>query len=167
MILVRVFLHTLVHAYILSLGCMMNRQTYSHAFTFPTGERVSSNYEKSVSMYLNDIGLKYNVDYRRSVKYKTFTDITTKIDCDYVINTPNGSLYIEVAGIIHNLPGGWRTYKYNNSKKIEYRDKMLLKEDLLIKNNLSYLFIFPEDITSGDYKNMIDNALKKLEQKVA
>lgn len=156
-----------MYAYILSLGCMMNKQMYSHAFTFPTGERVASNYEKSVTMYLQDLGLKYNVDYRRSVKYKTFTDITTKIDCDYVIDLPNGKLYIEVAGIIHNPLDGWRTHKYNSPAQTVYRDKMLMKEDLLVKNNLPYLFIFPKDIELGKYKCMIDDALKKLEQKVA
>ena len=42
-----------------------------------------------------------------------------------------------------------------------------MKEDLLVKNNLPYLFIFPKDIELGKYKYMIDDALKKLEQKVA
>ena len=34
----------------------------------------------------------------------------------------------------------------------EYRNKLTFKEDLLLKNNKSFLFLFPSDMLNGTYK---------------
>lgn len=151
-----------IHKYIRSLGCMMNTNKVSYKYTFKSGERVESRMEYLVTVYLRKIGLEYNKDYFRSVKYKTFTDEKSNIDCDYVIYTPNGNFCIEVLGFIHNLYDDWKTHRYPSNIENEYRDKMILKENILKHNDIQYLFLFANDVSSGKYKSLIQTSLQRM-----
>ena len=152
-----------IHSFIHSLGCTMNPSSFSYTYTFEDGERVCSNMEYEVSTYLRGIGLKYNTDYFRSVRYRTFSNEKSRMDCDYKIITPNGILYIEVAGIIHNMYNDWKIHTYPSKIENEYRDKMMLKEKIFEENNLDYIILFADDMSDDKYKSIILNALSSID----
>ena len=148
--------------FIRSLGCMMNPHSFAYTCIFEDGERSCSNMEYKVTTYLRDLGLKYDVDYFRTVLYSTFSNEKSKMNCDYVIKTEDGTLYIEVAGIIDNRHNDWKTRTYSTKIENEYRDKMILKEKIFTKNNLNYIFLFSNDMNTECYKDIILSALNSL-----
>lgn len=137
-------------SYLKSKGFMMNPSNFSFHYTFESGERVLSLLEYDYSMFLNSIGYKYKEHYQRDIKYNSFCDIKykTKINCDYCIN----GKYIEIAGIIDNINNDWENVIYKNQHNTKYKNKMILKRDLLMKNNKSFLFLFPCDFRDDSYK---------------
>lgn len=143
-------------AYIKSQGFLMNPSSFSYHYTFDDGERVLSSMEYDFSLYLRQLGLQYNVDYLRDIPYKTFTNVnkSSKMTCDYKIN----NLYIEIAGIIKYFDD-WRTHVYSSQKENEYRDKMIIKQELLFQNNVDYLFLFPDDFIDEEYKKILERRL--------
>lgn len=156
-----------LHAYINSLGCMMNPNSFSYKYTFDDGERVDSYKELEVSNYLRSLGLKYNHDYFRFVKYKTFAKDNSRRNCDYVIKTPQGELYVEVAGIIHNLYYDWRNHVYPSEIENEYRDSLARKEDILNGLGFKYLFLFSNDFDSDGFKSLIDQSIEELSMPIS
>lgn len=150
--------------YIKSLGYEMNYgNKMGNVNTFSDGERTMSIYEYDFSKFLReDLHMEYNKDYCRDVMYKTFTDIKSKIDCDYVININNKLLYIEIAGVIYNTKSNeWKNVIYKTKRENSYRDNMIFKESLLLKNNKAYLFLFPYDMLSGNYKEKLKQFIKE------
>lgn len=148
-----------LNAYIRSLGCMLNPCSFSYTYTFEDGEKTGSNMEYEVTTHLREIGLVYNKDYLRTIRYNEFTNDKSRMDCDYCIITNSGNIYIEVAGMIQNIQGDWREKDYPSAVENQYRDKMIKKEKVLKSNNLNYLFLFANDISDGAYKNIINEAL--------
>lgn len=153
------------------LGFKMNTSRYSYCDTFSDGERVRSAMEYDVSKYLRSLGLRYNQEYFRDVKYKTFLkDVRDRIDCDYVIDTDGTKKYIEVAGIIYTVDdstGDWRTHQFSSERENEYRDKMIRKERLLIEAGVPFLFLFRPDMENDKYKAKIAEFLSIGVNKVA
>ncbi len=147
-----------IFKYIKERGFLMNPSSFSFHFTLDSGERVLSSMEYSLSSYLNDCDLIYNIDYKRDVMYKTFLQCDRKINCDYVVVIDNNYYYIEVAGIITNN-GNWEFTDYGNEKNNLYRNKMILKQSLLKKNNLNYLILFKNDFINDAYKNKVNEFL--------
>lgn len=141
------------------LGFKMNTSRFSYCDTFPDGERVRSAMEYDVSKYLRTIGLKYNQEYFRDVKYRTFlNDVYGRIDCDYVVDIDGTKRYIEVAGIIYTVDDSaddWRTHQFSSERENEYRDKMVRKERLLIEAGVPFLFLFRPDMENDRYKAKI------------
>lgn len=152
------------YAYIKSLGYTMCKNNMGNIFIFDDGEVTESIYEYDFSTFLRDeMNMEYNKDYKRDVMYKSFADIKTKINCDYVINVKDTLLYVEIAGVIYNnISDNWRTAQYNTKRENNYRENMILKEDLLLKHNKSFLFLFPWDMLSGKYKEKLIEAIKNL-----
>ena len=150
-------------AYIKSLGFQMNPSEFSHRYTFDDGERVVSRYEYDFSDFIrNEIGLTYNRNYKRDVLYRSFADIKTKSNCDYVINISGIDLYIEIAGIINNTKKeDWRTKEFSSNTENLYKDKMIFKEGLLLKHNKPFLFLFPNDMKDDSYKNKFREFVKE------
>lgn len=154
-----------VFAYIKSLGYEMNPNAFSFKYTFDDGERSVSTMEFDFSTYLRSIGYKYKETYFRDVRYKTFTDCDEKrkINCDYCILLSNDEkLYVEIAGVIQNNNNCWRTTKYTYKKHSDYQQKMLYKEDLLVKNKCNYLFLFPEEMKNGSYKKILQDKINEI-----
>lgn len=141
------------HLYVRSLGCMFNKNGFSHSYTFEDGEITYSNLEYKVSSFLRENGFVYNVDYFRSVPYKQFSNDSSKMNCDYYF--PKNGLYVEVAGIISSNNGKWKDKEYSTEQENEYKNTLIKKEDIFIKNKLNYLFLFPEDIQTDFYKKLI------------
>lgn len=111
---------------------------------------------------------KHNIEYKRNVRYKTFTDEQSKIDCDYVIQVDGKPLYIEIAGIIYNtLEDDWRNRKYASKRENSYRDKMILKEKLLLNANVDFIFLFPWDMVSGKYVDILNDKINNMIERVA
>lgn len=141
------------------LGFKMNTSRYSYCDTFSDGERVRSAMEYDVSKYLRTLGLRYNQEYFRDVKYRTFlNDVHGRIDCDYVVDVDGTKRYIEVAGIIYTVDDGmddWRTHQFSSERENEYRDKMVQKERLLIEAGVPFLFLFRPDMENDRYKAKI------------
>lgn len=136
--------------YIKSKGLMMNPSNFSLHYTFDDGERVLSVKEYDFSNYLKSLGLKYNVDYFRDIKYKDFCNLNykTKINCDYKI----GNKYIEIAGMITE---NWETCEYHSTIEQNYKNKLIYKKSLLDENNIDYLFLYPEDFKNNNYKQKL------------
>lgn len=160
-----------VFAYIKSLGFEMNPNLFSFKYTFSNGERVVSTMEYDFSVYIRSLGFEYNKSYFRDVMYKTFTDSDQKrkINCDYCILLDNGQkLYVEIAGVILNDKNdSWRTKNYKYKKHIVYQKKMLYKEDILIRNKCNYLFIFPYEMKTGKYKEILQNKINEIIKEAA
>ena len=111
---------------------------------------------------------KHNIKYKRNVRYKTFTDTQSKIDCDYVLQSDEKPLYIEIAGIIYNtLEDDWRDREYPSKRENIYRDKMILKEKLLREANVDFIFLFPWDMVSGKYVDILNNKIKNFTNEAA
>lgn len=152
--------------YLKENGLMINSSSFSNKYIFPDGEKVMSMFEYRFSNFLRcDLGLKYNIDYARDVQYKKFTNAEkrSKINCDYVLSINGDKYYIEIAGIISKSNGNWKDTDYKQKVKIKYKEKMIIKESLLIDNNLKYLFIFPEDFRNDEYKEIVYSFLNKEE----
>lgn len=138
-------------------------------FTFNDGERTSSQFEYMFSTYLRDYGLKYNNDYFRNVKYKTFiNNYNGNMDCDYVVNINNKIIYIEIAGIIE----AYKTWYYGDKpitiskSKEKYRIKLKQKEQMFKDNNLIYFILFPCDLTRDIFMQIINNGSLRLKHDI-
>lgn len=147
--------------YIKSKGFEIKPDNWSYKYLFEDGEKVVSSYEYKVSKFLKDKGFIYNKTYFRDVLYSTFTNNSGKHNCDYKIILNDSNFYIEVAGVIHYRDGKWREYESSYRLHNDYRNKMILKEKLLINNNCNFLFIFPEDFKNDIYKELISNKIKE------
>lgn len=143
-----------LYAYIKSLGCCLNPTAFSYSYIFDDGEKIDSNMEYEFSNFLRKQGYVYKKDYFRAVKYKTFSNIKSKINCDYVIILNNIPIYIEIAGIIDGYDGEWKTHNYSTKLANNYKDKMILKEKILSDSHLDYLFLFKDDMKSQKYKDI-------------
>jgi hypothetical protein len=153
-----------LNAYMKSLGFTMCQNNIGNTHTFDDGEIVKSTFEFDFSTYLR----KHNIEYKRNVKYKIFTDEQSKIDCDYVIQVNGKPLYIEIAGIIYNtLEDDWRNRKYASKRENSYRDKMILKEKLLLNADADFIFLFPWDMVSGKYVDILSTKINEMLEKVA
>ena len=153
-----------LNAYIKSLGFTMCQNNIGNTYTFDDGEVVKSTFEFDFSTYLR----KHHIEYRRNVRYKTFTDAKSNIDCDYVIQINGKLLYIEIAGIIYNtLDDDWRERVYHSKRENIYRDKMIIKENLLIDANVDFIFLFPWDMVSGKYIDILNNKIDEIAKEAA
>ena len=156
------------YAYVKTLGLQFNPTLFSNAFTFDDGEKTDSHYEYKLSTHLRSLGLKYKKDYFRSIRYNDFCDKKSKMTCDYLIKVNGKQIYIEVAGLISNFKGeDWRVHNYANKVNNEYRDKMILKEQIFKKNKLNYLFLFANEMKDDSFKDIIFETLKQQDKVVA
>lgn len=160
--------HVNIFQFMKTYGVQMNPSGFSTCLTFNDGERVRSSMEYDMSKYLRSIGLQYNKDYHRDVRYSEFYDLKSRIDCDYVLLFSE-PVFIEVAGVIYN-PGSttncdrWLTHSYASKFENEYRDKMKTKKALLEKNNAKYCFVFMNDMQNGDYRRKIQKLLREVKE---
>lgn len=136
--------------YVYDKGFQMKPNKFSYRTILPSGEKVTSTFEYDFSLFVNNIGYVYNVDYNRDVRYCNFSNYNkkSKMNCDYVF----GDKCIEIFGILQNKDGDWRTRRYNDDKTNEYLEKSLLKESILKGCDKPFLFLFPEDFRDGSYK---------------
>ena len=155
-----------LHSYIHSLGCMMNPSSFSYTYTFPDGERINSNYEYDVTVFLRKIGFSYNINYFRSILYKSFSDEKSKINCDYVLKVGSENLYIEVAGVIDNRHNDWKVRNYSTNIENNYRDKMIIKENIFKNQNLHYLLLFSDDMENEKFQEIILNKIKEFKSSI-
>lgn len=136
---------------------------------FDDGEVTTSQFEYMFSSHLRKMGLVYNVDYFRNVRYSTFCDgYKGMMDCDYIVNYNNKTIYIEIAGII----GQYKLFYYSDKpiisskSKEKYRQKLKEKEQLLISNNLVYFILFPCDLTEENMEQVIKNPTIELRKQI-
>lgn len=142
--------------YLKSTGIEMCPSSFSFVHTFDDGERTRSNMEYDVTLLLRKLGFVYGKDYFRDVKYRKYFDDTSRIDCDYEIVRGAEHRFLEIAGMIScPADANWRTYQYDTKIKCEYRDKMILKERTLEGAGVPFLFVFANEMASGDYVKMI------------
>lgn len=139
-----------IFAFIKDQGFLMNPSDFSFHYTFDNGERVVSTLEYDFSNYLNATGYQYKKDYIRDTMYKSFIPSLskTRINCDYYINNK----VVEIAGMISNQNNNWYNKKYPSKQENDYKEKLKYKQNLLEENNIPYLFLFPEDFVSDEYK---------------
>ena len=119
------------------------------------GELCLSNLEYKFSLFLR----QNSISYKRDVRYGTIDEEyrNRKYNCDYVIT---GKYWIEICGIIKSSNKNWKQYKCKNNIEQEYKDKLLIKESILIKNNIPFLFLFQEDFDKNTFQEKIINLIK-------
>ena len=156
--------------YIKSCGFESGKCGCGCIYRFDDGELTSSQYEYLFSKYLRSIGLIYQKDYFRSVRYSDFIkDYKGMMDCDYVINFNNNTIYIEIPGIIEY----YKSWYYDDKKisssesKEKYRQKIKLKENLLKSNNLKYFLLFPCDLTKDNLIKILENPTDELREEIS
>jgi hypothetical protein len=151
-------------AYLKQYGYEMNYGSrMGNTHTFDDGEKTTSIYEYDFSRFIKEeLHMQYKIDYCRDVLYKTFANIKSKSNCDYVININGNLLYVEIAGVIYNTKSdNWKEAKYKTKIENEYREKMIFKEGLLLKYNKPFLFLFPWDMLSGKYKEKLKEFIQE------
>lgn len=114
--------------------------------TYDDGEKCTSSLEIIFTNYLrNNLGLKYNLDYKRNVLYRTFSNTNRYYDCDYVVKYNNKTYYIELAGIIKPIEKeNWEDIDYESKTKNKYRDG--LKEKKVLAQGLNFYILFFDDM---------------------
>lgn len=155
--------------YLLTQGIKMGEVGEGLSYKFNDGEITTSQFEYMFSSYIRKFGLKYNIDYFRDVRYSNFCkDYDGLMNCDYIINYNGKTIYIEIAGII----GGYKSFYYpsrpitSSKSKENYRLKLKEKEQLLISNNLTYLILFPCDLTEENMRQVIENPTDELRKQI-
>lgn len=157
-----------INEYMKSLGFQLSTNKYSFHSTLNSGEYVMSLLEYDFTKFINeDLNLHYNINYKRNVLYKTFSNIDKRIDCDYVFEINGRKLYVEIAGRIYRLAhDDWHTYKYHSKHENDYRDNMILKENLLIENDCDYLFFMSNDIQTEKYKQILIDKINEMKEAI-
>ena len=155
--------------YVKSLGFDFVKEGSGLNYTFEDGEKCLSQFEKLFSSYLRELGLIYNQDYFRSVRYNTFiADYNDLMDCDYIIRYNDKIYYIEIAGIIADMKKGYYENKIFSSKSKEgYKKKLKEKEQLLKDNNLKYFILFPCDLTKEILYKILEEDYEVTKQYIA
>lgn len=152
------------NSYLKSKGFELSPNSIGNVNYFDDGELTRSKYEWDFSTFLrNELGLKYKNDYNRDIMYKKLSaKINNKINCDYCVHFNGNDYYIEIAGLIYNTSSdNWREITYSSKKIMNYRNKMIEKENIFLQTNAKYLFIFQNDMKSGRYKDMVKDFIQR------
>jgi len=165
---IKKYLKCTLSDYVKSLGYDYVQPGHGLNYDYQDGEHTSSRYEYIFSNYLRSIGLKYNIDYFRSVRYDSFvTGYSGKMDCDYVIKYNNRIIYIEIAGVLESFKTWYidrRPIERQRSKE-KYRRNLLVKEGLLKQSKVEYFILFPCDLTREFFDAILNSnyiATKKM-----
>ena len=144
------------YKFVESYGLKFATNGNGNCFKFDDGEFTKSFLEYKLSCYLkNELGLIYNQDYFRDVRYDTFSDTDRKINCDYLIKHNGKQYYVEISGMIKPCyKDKWKETDFKSHTKNEYRDNMILKERLFKDNNCSYFIWFSDDIHNEIYRDV-------------
>jgi len=142
----------------LEYGIKMGTPGRGIKYTFKDGELTTSQFEYLFSIYLRNLGLKYNINYYRNVKYRQFIkDYKGNKNCDYVIYYNDRIIYIEIAGVIRDYKKLYYSKtSINRKSKEKYRLDLLEKEKMLKDNNLEYYILFPCDLTINNIMNILN-----------
>ena len=154
-------LHITLTDYVNSLGYEFLQAGRGLNYTYKdTGEIVYSQFEYLFSNMLHELGLQYNIDYFKDVRYSDFiNNYKYKSTCDYAIHYHNRVIYIEIAGIIE----AYKFFYYDNKpiesskSKEKYRKGLFKKEQVLKENNLEYYILFPCDLTKDNLNEILNN----------
>ena len=141
-----------------TIGIKTGKASRGTLYKFEDGEITTSQFEYLLSMALRKLGLIYNKDYYRDVRYSNFIEnYNGFMNCDYVIKYNNRIIYIEIPGVIEAYKEWYYNDKpiINNKAKEKYRLKLNKKENMLKSNNLEYFLLFPCDITKDNLINII------------
>lgn len=136
-----------------SIGFELQSEGNGLVHTYEDGERIKSSYELNFSNKLKELGLIYKKDYCRDVRYRTFiSDYNGLLDCDYEIHINDRIVYIEIAGMLRDYKNKYKTPELitNSKSKRKYAEKLNIKEQMLIDNNLGYYILFPSDLKDLD-----------------
>lgn len=146
--------------YINDKGFIFNPSSYGYSGQLENGELYKSKKEMDYSIFLNELGFRFGVDYFRDVMYKTFCDglsKNSKINCDYMINYNGRKHYIEIAGILESEESITTNFKQQVPNK--YKDKIILKQNILKKSGVDCLFLYANDMINDSYKQKTINYL--------
>ena len=146
--------------YIQSQGFEMKPSILSHNYLFEDGERTVSSMEYDFSKFLRSLGYKYKETYFRNVMYKTFSDVKSKMNCDYKIMVGDTPLYVEIAGMIYEANGkDWRTYSSTSKMVNSYREKLIKKESILNACKCNYIILLCSDMINENYKVILQKKM--------
>lgn len=151
------------YGYIKNKDLTIKPSSIGYTYLFDDGEYTKSIFEYDFSNFLrNELNLNYRDGYMRDVRYSSFSDVNSRINCDYVLNINNKELYIEVAGIIYNSKNNdWKDRIYKTEMENKYRDCLIKKEKILMKNKKEFILLFPNDMKRENYKTIVKNKLKE------
>lgn len=119
--------------------------SYGSVYRFDDGEVCVSAFEKDFSDILRSNGFVYNFTYFRNVRYSSFCDCDSQINCDYKIILPNGdAFYFEIAGMLKNKKEEYvNNLPINDKRKSAYVDTLRYKECLLKSVGAKYFIYIP------------------------
>lgn len=140
-------------------GINIGTQGRGITYTFPDGEKITSQFEYIFSKYLKDNGYIFNDNYFRDVKYSSFIpNYNGMKNCDYVIRTSNFDIYIEIAGVLQEYKNSYyNDLKILSDSKNRYRESLKYKESLLKDNGMIYFILFPCDLTNENFNKILSN----------
>ena len=150
-------------------GFVLQNEGNGLVYHFADGETTKSSYELMFTNKLREYGYKYNIDYQRDVRYRTFINYYDGLlDCDYVIKNVNGeNVYIELAGMLKSYENKYNTVEEikSNSKR-KYAIKLHEKEEMLKEYELKYYILFPLELEENKMDELFDRiGIKRLNSK--
>ena len=152
-------LNMTLREYIQGIGFKLMKSGSGLVKHYDDGEITSSQFEYHFTNYLRDIiNLKFNSDYQRNIRYKTFISwYSGLMDCDYIIKYKDKLIYIEIAGILRDYKEWYLNDKPLNSKsKEKYRLKLKDKENMFKESGVEYYILFPSDLNEDTYKKIFN-----------
>lgn len=155
--------------YLCENGIIIGNNGEGLVYDFSDGEKTVSQWEYLFSKYLRNIGLEYNKDYFRDIKYNTLdNNYKGNMNIDYEIHINNKIIYIEIAGLLDHYKQWYYSDKEitNSKSKNKYRLKLKEKERMLNSNNLIYFILFPCDLTIENFNNILNYPTIKLRKEI-
>ena len=125
-------------------------------FFFDDNEHTQSQYELEFSKGLRELGLEYNINYYRDIRYSTFIQgYKGFLNCDYVIKYKSRTIYVEIVGMLRDYKEWYYQNKSMSSKSREkYRLTLMKKEEMLKNMQLEYYILFPCDINQDIFEQI-------------
>lgn len=144
-----------------SNGFNYQKEGQGYVYNFQDGEKTKSQFEFLFSNKLKELGYEYNKHYFRDVRYKTFIpNYKGLLDCDYIIHINDKTIYIEIAGMLRDYKNKYKTPEIISSKsKRKYAEKLNIKENMFIQQNLNYFILFPSDLKEDNLDFLFEDKL--------
>lgn len=142
-------------------GCELTSSGFGINYILENGDFVKSTYEYDFSKMLIAYGFIYGSTYFRNIKYSEIcSSYNGRMNCDYMLICGNKTLYIELAGMLNTknqVDAFLYDKKLDNKIMEKYRQKLILKQNILDASKVNYTIILNPNLNNSYYKQVIDN----------
>lgn len=142
-------------------GCELASTGFGFNYILDNGDYIKSTYEYDFSNILIKYGFIYGLTYFRDIKYSEIDpSYDGRMNCDYMLIYNGNTLYIELAGMLDTqkqIDAFIYNRKLDNEIMEKYRQKLILKQHILNKNQVNYKIILRPNLNESYYNYVINN----------